>query len=930
MPEKFFDPIWYCNAYSDVALAGVEPYQHYLTFGCKEGRWPCDLPALRLEQELWAAADAKPYLESLQQLCQTAAPLHSALAAWVLARWHASFGHWPQALPLLQTYLHDEVALAIVAHQGPFLLAFSAYFNCLQLEQAEAVFAHPSWLDSSDKLLAKSMMVRGQDKLLVLNKIFEQHHLTPLQLNSIADLDQLQAVTVSSSYCKWLSLLSFQPKVTVIVPCFNASKTLATALNSLITQSYFNLEILIADDCSTDNSADIAQHFATTDKRVKLVQLEQNSGAYVARNTALQQASGEFITTHDADDWSHPQKIALQVAALKRQPRAMASVSHWVRCSPDLQFQRWRMEDGWIYRNVSSLLFRRKVVKALGFWDCVSVNADTEYYYRIKKQFGNESITEVMPGVPLSFGRADEGSLSQTKASHLRTQFRGLRKDYHEAALAWHATAASLYMKASPAKRAFPAPVLMCRGSEAQKHHNLMLILKQNELFDENWYLDAYPDVASAGVDPLQHFVLHGAAEGRDPNPVFSLSAHAYQGRLDFLPALYSWLSEAEPSNLPIWLKQSDLKSCDIAVVAHAAGKTLFGAERSLLDVLRQFKSLNLHVAVILPSAVNVQYIKQLDELCQDIVVIPARWWRLGRQSNEDALSAYEHCFSKLDSKIVYLNTCVLFEPALAAKKLGTPIVMHVREVADKDQTLCDLLSATSVQIAKHIRDVADVIVANSAEVARFVASTEKVFIIPNVLDPELLFCPAPPSGERFQLGLISSNIEKKGLPDVFAMAISAAERNLKIDFWVFGPETPLLMQLMQANPGLVKYGGYVDKNSEALSRLDGVLNLSYFAESFGRTVLEALATGRLVLAYKHGALVEILNEVDAILSPVGNWQRLLEQLEQTLTDESFKMKSKQISEKTWQRYSYTSVLPAWRQLFEHLNSLLDRKRFKL
>jgi hypothetical protein len=272
-----------------------------------------------------------------------------------------------------------------------------------------------------------------------------------------------------------------------------------------------------------------------------------------------------------------------------QQPAAMASVSYWVRCSPALEFQRWRMEEGWIYRNVSSLLFRREVFNRLGFWDCVSVNADTEYYYRIKQQFGPASIVEVLPGVPLSFGRADEGSLSQTKASHLRTQFRGLRKDYHSAALAWQQQTTHLYLPANPSERPFAVPPVMCRGNAQLRAHNVQLWLEQQGLFDAAWYIRRYPDIAAAGVNPLQHFIAHGATEGRDPNPGFSLSGYAYANQLAPQEALMHWLNQSEPQRGPVYLEGQQLAAdhapC-VMLVGHAVSERLFGAERSFLDVL--------------------------------------------------------------------------------------------------------------------------------------------------------------------------------------------------------------------------------------------------------------------------------------------------------------------------------------------------------
>lgn len=867
-----FDSDWYLKKYPDVAAAGVDPLQHYLTFGQKEGRLPCALPALELEQALWQAAEPGPYLAQLLQLFNEQQPLHRALAAWALARWYASLGQYLQVLPLLQPLLDDEVALTIIAHQGPFLLAFSTYLNCQQTAQAQAVLSHPRWLETDDKQLARSMLVAGADKLRLLNEIFARHNLTPLKLSTAADLDQLQAMTIKRPWYKLLLPAGAEPKVSVIMPCFNAGNTLATALNSLLTQSHHNLEILVADDCSTDNSAAIVQQFATRDNRVKLLRLAENSGAYVARNTALQQASGDFITTHDADDWSHPQKIAQQVAVLMQQPAAMATVSYWVRCSPALEFQRWRMEEGWIYRNVSSLLFRREVFNRLGFWDCVSVNADTEYYYRIKQQFGPASIVEVLPGVPLSFGRADEGSLSQTKASHLRTQFRGLRKDYHSAALAWQQQTTHLYLPANPSERPFAVPPVMCRGNAQLRAHNVQLWLEQQGLFDAAWYLRRYPDIAAAGVNPLQHFIAHGATEGRDPNPGFSLSGYAYANQLAPQEALMHWLNQSEPQRGPVYLEGQQLAAdhapC-VMLVGHAVSERLFGAERSFLDVLKAISAGPFRILVALPAASCTAYVRAVQQYAAAVVVLPYGWWRQGRLSEPAVIQAFVEIINANNVQLLYANTLVLDEPLAAAREAAIPNVVHVRELLAHDPSLCEVMAASSDQVRQSLLERADYFIANSNVVAAWLNQPERTCVIPNMIDLSAWpACPLPAQA-TLQVAMLSSNLPKKGLADFIAVAQKCATLQLDVQFLLFGPDNAHIKRLQTAGlPENVRFCGYAEQPQQALAQADVVLNLSHFQESFGRSVLEAMAAGRVVVAYNWGALPELLTAECGVLVP--------------------------------------------------------------
>lgn len=92
------------------------------------------------------------------------------------------------------------------------------------------------------------------------------------------------------------------PLVTVIVPAFNAEKTIERCLCSIRNQSYPELEVLVVDDGSTDHTGQIVKRIAQTDERFHIFSKE-NSGVSKSRNLAIAQAKGEFLQFVDADDW---------------------------------------------------------------------------------------------------------------------------------------------------------------------------------------------------------------------------------------------------------------------------------------------------------------------------------------------------------------------------------------------------------------------------------------------------------------------------------------------------------------------------------------------------------------------------------------------------------------------------------------------------
>ena len=92
-------------------------------------------------------------------------------------------------------------------------------------------------------------------------------------------------------------------KITVVVPCYNVEKYVAKCLDSIINQTYDNLEIIAVEDCSTDNTYEILKEYLKKDKRIKLVKNKVNSGLSFSRNMGISEATGEYISFIDSDDY---------------------------------------------------------------------------------------------------------------------------------------------------------------------------------------------------------------------------------------------------------------------------------------------------------------------------------------------------------------------------------------------------------------------------------------------------------------------------------------------------------------------------------------------------------------------------------------------------------------------------------------------------
>ena len=101
--------------------------------------------------------------------------------------------------------------------------------------------------------------------------------------------------------------------ISVIMPAYNAASTIKGIINSVVTQTHTDWELIVVDDASTDNTADIIEGCAKQDARIKLLRLSKNQGTAAARNTAIAQAKGEYLAFLDSDDKWKPSKLEKQV-----------------------------------------------------------------------------------------------------------------------------------------------------------------------------------------------------------------------------------------------------------------------------------------------------------------------------------------------------------------------------------------------------------------------------------------------------------------------------------------------------------------------------------------------------------------------------------------------------------------------------------------
>ncbi|WP_059102769.1 glycosyltransferase family 2 protein [Shouchella shacheensis] len=379
------------------------------------------------------------------------------LTAWELTLWHAN-----QSTPEgAQKALHY---LPLAAHNE----RSSDQLRRIAIIQAEC-YELLGERESGKKIIAEMLEKEAHEDLYLaaanleetvdarvewINKVFDRYHLQRVSFavkGTMATYDDLITNPLPKK-------IEEGPKVSVILPAFQAEFGVRTAIESILAQTWKNLELIVVDDCSPDNTVKTVNEYVQQDARVKLLSTPMNSGPYVARNVAMKEATGEFVTINDADDWSHAEKIETQVKHLMEHKDVMANTSAHARLTEDLQLYRRGTPGRYIFPNMSSIMFRREpVLEKVGFWDSVRFAADGEFKRRLLKVFGRNAYVDLQTG-PLSLPRQSVSSLTGSSAFGYNGFFMGVRKEYVESLEYHHKQAKTFYYPYPQDIRPFPVP----------------------------------------------------------------------------------------------------------------------------------------------------------------------------------------------------------------------------------------------------------------------------------------------------------------------------------------------------------------------------------------------------------------------------------------------------------------------------------------
>lgn len=320
-----------------------------------------------------------------------------------------------------------------------------------------------------------------------------------------------------------------------------------------------------------------------------------------------------------------------------------------------------------------------------------------------------------------------------------------------------------------------------------------------------------------------------------------------------------------------------------ILVVGHLLPSTPFGSEKSLLEIIAAIDPVRFDIFTVFPER-NDQVFADLRAQVQGIAVFDYFWWRKDRPFDEETVSLFETICRQRAIDLVHANTIMLSDPLLAARRAGLPAISNVRELVSQDDYLLACLGGDAAEIRQMVCENASYILANSAATLADYPCAEKGGYLYNKVDPEAFDLPQRGDARRIiHVGLVSSNILKKGVRDFLELARTAEKQLPVLQFHLVGPESDLTREWQKSGdsfPRNFHLRGHITDPPDAYRDLNIVLNLSRFAESFGRTVAEAMTARRPVIGYRHGALPELIDDGETgFLVPYLDLEAVLDRL---------------------------------------------------
>lgn len=237
--------------------------------------------------------------------------------------------------------------------------------------------------------------------------------------------------------------------ISIIVPVYKVEKYISECIESILKQTYANIELLLVDDGSPDNSGKICDHYATIDKRVRVIH-QLNQGVSQARNAALHIALGEWVTFVDSDDTINSDYIENLVQANPSFDKCTLAVSGATRIDRNTNIRKWKQEFGsrkilllslfkndfqpldsiLLFGTTWGKLYNLEIIRSkdIQFNEQLSLNEDQLFFFKYLKY-----INKIVSNNNVGYNYYTDGSASLSTSRHPYNKRITAYKELHQA-----------------------------------------------------------------------------------------------------------------------------------------------------------------------------------------------------------------------------------------------------------------------------------------------------------------------------------------------------------------------------------------------------------------------------------------------------------------------------------------------------------------
>jgi glycosyltransferase involved in cell wall biosynthesis len=199
--------------------------------------------------------------------------------------------------------------------------------------------------------------------------------------------------------------MNVQPVVSVLMTAFNRELFIAEAIESVLSSSFENFELIIVDDCSQDETLQIARGYEAKDKRIRVYSNNHNLGDYLNRNKAANYAKGKYIKYLDADDTIYPHGLDVMVRAMEKYPNAAfgtqcikrEDIKPYPICiKPSLSYKEHYLEGGLFLAGPTGVIINREIFNLEGGFSGKRYIGDIELWLKLASKY---SIVKFQPAL---------------------------------------------------------------------------------------------------------------------------------------------------------------------------------------------------------------------------------------------------------------------------------------------------------------------------------------------------------------------------------------------------------------------------------------------------------------------------------------------------------------------------------------------------